>query len=123
MTEVASWLAYGASPRATLGIIAAARALALVRGRDYVVPNDIVEIAPDVLRHRLVLTYDALADSVDADDVIVRVLQTVGLPQVVAAPVGSNGGPPPAAPGQIPAIPNPQAGQALPPSNVRHARQ
>lgn len=123
MTEVASWLAYGASPRATLGIIAAARALALVRGRDYVVPNDIVEIAPDVLRHRLVLTYDALADSVDADDVIVRVLQTVGLPQVVAAPVGSNGGPPPAAPGQIPAIPNPQAGQALPPSNVRHAGQ
>ena len=123
MTEVASWLAYGASPRATLGIIAAARALALVRGRDYVVPNDIVEIAPDVLRHRLVLTYDALADSVDADVVIVRVLQTVGLPQVVAAPAAPNGGPPPGAPGQIPAIPNPPAGQAAPPNNVRHAGQ
>ncbi|MFT4199381.1 AAA family ATPase [Gordonia sp. (in: high G+C Gram-positive bacteria)] len=104
MTEVASWLAYGASPRATLGIIAAARALALVRGRDYVVPADIVEIAPDVLRHRLVLTYDALADSVDADDVIARVLQTVGLPQVVAAQAGGAGQPPA---GQIPAIPNP----------------
>ncbi|GED97813.1 AAA family ATPase [Gordonia crocea] len=134
MTEVASWLAYGASPRATLGIIAAARALALVRGRDYVVPNDIVEIAPDVLRHRLVLTYDALADSVDADDVIERVLQTVGLPQVVAAPVNGGGtvaGS--AAPGQIPSIPAsapvapaPPAGQIpVPPqpSNVRHAGQ
>ncbi|GAA3047426.1 MoxR family ATPase [Gordonia defluvii] len=125
MTEVASWLAYGASPRATLGIIAAARALALVRGRDYVVPNDIVEIAPDVLRHRLVLTYDALADSVDADDVIVRVLQTVGLPQVVAAPVNANGGNAAAAPGQIPAIPNPAPVGPVPtpPSNIRHAGQ
>ncbi len=128
MTEVASWLAYGASPRATLGIIAAARALALVRGRDYVVPNDIVEIAPDVLRHRLVLTYDALADSVDADDVIGRVLQTVGLPQVVAAPVAGNGAGP--TPGQIPAIPVPAAPSATPagqiptpPTNVRHAGQ
>ncbi|GAB11142.1 hypothetical protein GOARA_064_01440 [Gordonia araii NBRC 100433] len=126
MTEVASWLAYGASPRATLGIIAAARALALVRGRDYVVPNDIVEIAPDVLRHRLVLTYDALADSVDADDVIARVLQTVGLPQVVAAPANGNGGPVGQA-GQIPAIPNHAVaapGQIpAPTSNVRHAGQ
>ncbi|QKT07208.1 MoxR family ATPase [Gordonia sp. X0973] len=125
MTEVASWLAYGASPRATLGIIAAARALALVRGRDYVVPNDIVEVAPDVLRHRLVLTYDALADSVDADDVITRVLQTVGLPQVVAAQAPAGGA---AAPGQIPAIPNPQqapAPQASPvsPTVARHGGQ
>ena len=60
----AGWISYGASPRASLGIIAAARALALVRGRDYVVPQDVVEVAPDVLRHRLVLSYDALADEV-----------------------------------------------------------
>ena len=80
--EVAGWLSYGASPRATLGIVAAARALALVRGRDYVIPQDVVEMIPDVLRHRLVLSYDALADEVDADQVITRVLQTVGLPQV-----------------------------------------
>ena len=97
--DVASWLSYGASPRATLGIVAAARALALVRGRDYVIPQDVVEIMPDVLRHRLVLSYDALADEVDADTVITRVLQTVGLPQVgaqpVAAPYGSPQGQPP----------------------------
>ncbi len=85
--DVASWLSYGASPRATLGIVAAARALALVRGRDYVIPQDVVEIMPDVLRHRLVLSYDALADEIDADQVIARVLQTVGLPQVGAQPV------------------------------------
>ncbi|SDU31973.1 AAA family ATPase [Gordonia westfalica] len=88
--DVASWLSYGASPRATLGIVAAARALALVRGRDYVIPQDIVEIMPDVLRHRLVLSYDALADEIDADQVISRVLQTVGLPQVGAQPVAQN---------------------------------
>ena len=82
LTDVAGWLSYGASPRATLGIVAAARALALVRGRDYVIPQDVVEMIPDVLRHRLVLSYDALADEVDADQVITRVLQTVGLPQV-----------------------------------------
>ncbi len=98
LTDVASWLSYGASPRATLGIVAAARALALIRGRDYVVPADVVEIVPDVLRHRLVLSYDALADEVTADDVITRVLQTVGLPQVGAQPV-NGGGYPPAQPG------------------------
>ncbi|WP_020108937.1 MoxR family ATPase [Nocardia sp. 348MFTsu5.1] len=89
LKDVAGWLSYGASPRATLGIIAAARALALVRGRDYVVPQDVVEVIPDVLRHRLVLSYDALADEVDADAVITRVLQTIGLPQVSAQPVSA----------------------------------
>ncbi|EOM75022.1 MoxR family transcriptional regulator [Rhodococcus rhodnii LMG 5362] len=84
--EVAGWISYGASPRATLGIIAAARALALLRGRDYVVPQDVLEVIPDVLRHRLVLSYDALADEVSPDDVIGRVLSTVGLPQVGAQP-------------------------------------
>ncbi|HCS57044.1 MAG TPA: ATPase, partial [Gordonia polyisoprenivorans] len=79
----------GASPRATLGIVAAARALALVRGRDYVIPQDIVEIIPDVLRHRLVLSYDAMADEITADTVITRILQTVGLPQVGAQPMAA----------------------------------
>jgi MoxR-like ATPase len=86
MPDVKAWIAYGASPRASLGIIAAARALALVRGRDYVVPQDVIEVIPDVLRHRLVLTYDALADDVKAETVIGRILQTVGLPQVNAVP-------------------------------------
>ena len=97
LNDVAGWIAYGASPRASLGIIAAARAVALIRGRDYVVPQDVVEVIPDVLRHRLVLSYDALADEVSPDDVIRRVLQTVGLPQVAAqanAPAPAAGGAP-----------------------------
>ncbi|HMT50069.1 MAG TPA: ATPase, partial [Dietzia sp.] len=87
------WLAYGASPRAPLGAVTAARALALVRGRDYVVPQDVVDVLPAVLRHRLVLTYDALADEITADTVVRRVLEAVPLPQVTAVPVQP--GPPP----------------------------
>ncbi|OZD05476.1 ATPase [Rhodococcus sp. 06-156-3C] len=102
LDDVASWIAYGASPRATLGIISASRALALLRGRDYVVPQDVLEVIPDVLRHRLVLSYDALADEVTPEDVITRVLQTVGLPQVAPQAVG--GGPQPTPP----PVPNPQ---------------
>src|ERR1700760_276111 len=86
MPDAKAWIAYGASPRASLGIIAASRALALVRGRDYVVPQDVVEVIPDVLRHRLVLTYDALADEISSETVINRILQTVALPQVNAIP-------------------------------------
>jgi MoxR-like ATPase len=86
MPDVKSWLSFGASPRASLGIIAASRALALVRGRDYVLPQDVIEVIPDVLRHRLVLSYDALADEITSEIVINRVLQTVPLPQVNAVP-------------------------------------
>ena len=86
LADVAGWVAYGASPRATLGIVAAARALALVRGRDYVLPQDVLDVAPDVLRHRLVLSYDALADEVPIDHIVTRVLATVPLPQVTARP-------------------------------------
>ena len=86
MPEVKSWLSFGASPRASLGIIAASRALALVRGRDYVIPQDVIEVIPDVLRHRLVLSYDALADEISSEIVINRVLQMVPLPQVNAVP-------------------------------------
>ena len=86
MPDVKSWLSFGASPRASLGIIAASRALALVRGRDYVIPQDVIEVIPDVLRHRLVLSYDAMADEITPEIVINRVLQTVPLPQVNAVP-------------------------------------
>jgi len=111
LDDVAGWIAYGASPRASLGIIAAARAVALIRGRDYVVPQDVVEVVPDVLRHRLVLSYDALADEVSPDDVIRRVLQTVGLPQVATqANAPAQGGPAPMpAPGPQAAAPQPIA--------------
>ncbi|MGH3593070.1 MAG: AAA family ATPase, partial [Pseudonocardiaceae bacterium] len=89
LSDVAGWVAYGASPRASLGIVAAARALALIRGRDYVLPQDVVDVAADVLRHRLVLSYDALADGVPVEHIVTRVLQTVLLPQVSARPQGT----------------------------------
>ena len=62
MADVAGWVSYGASPRASLGLIAAGRALALLRGRDYVLPQDVLDVAIDVLPHRMVLSYDAIAD-------------------------------------------------------------
>jgi MoxR-like ATPase len=82
MPDVAQWVSYGASPRASLGLIAAARAMALLRGRDYVLPQDVLDIAGDVLAHRLVLSYDAVADSIPSAHAVRRVLQTVPLPQV-----------------------------------------
>src|SRR5262245_7378043 len=80
--DVAQLVQYGASPRASLGIIRAGRALALMRGRDYVLPQDLADIAPDVLRHRLVLSYDALADDVPADRIVERIMQAVPMPSV-----------------------------------------
>jgi MoxR-like ATPase len=79
--EEAPYITYGASPRASINLVLGARALAMTRGRDYVVPQDIAELAPDVLRHRLVLSYEALADHVTADALIDRVLQAVSQPQ------------------------------------------
>ncbi len=104
LDDVAGWITYGASPRATLGTVAAARALALVRGRDYVLPQDVVDVLPDVLRHRLVLSYDALADEVPVEHVITRLLQTVGLPQVSpqTVPVGTGSATPGAGSGGQP---------------------
>jgi MoxR-like ATPase len=75
-------LAYGASPRASLGLVAAGRALALLRGRDYALPQDVFDVAPDVLRHRLVLSYEGLADGVTADQVVNTILSQVTAPVV-----------------------------------------
>lgn len=106
LDDVAGWITYGASPRASLGIISAGRALALLRGRDYLLPQDILDIAGDVLRHRLVLSYDALADSVPADHVVRRILSAVPVPQVSARPARNQGPrpgtpmPPPSAAGR-----------------------
>ncbi|GAA1790909.1 MoxR family ATPase [Luedemannella flava] len=104
LPDVAQLIQYGASPRASLGIVRAARALALMRGRDYALPQDIVDVAPDILRHRLVLSYDALADDVSADHIVGRVLAAVPEPVVAprqsASPAATAGvgGPPPALP-------------------------
>jgi MoxR-like ATPase len=107
LADVAGLIQYGASPRASLGIVRAARALALMRGRDYALPQDLRDIAPDVLRHRLVLSYDALADDVSSDQVVDRVLAAVPVPTV--APRQSATAPPVAdfAPpgGGLPALP------------------
>src|SRR5581483_9290337 len=82
LADVAQLIQYGASPRASLGIVRAARALALLRGRDYALPQDVQDIAPDILRHRLVLSYDALADDIPADEIVARVLAAVPPPTV-----------------------------------------
>ena len=74
---VEAYLACGASPRASLGLVAAARAVALLRGRAFALPEDVAALAPDVLRHRLVLTYEALADGVAPDDLIRRIIDDV----------------------------------------------
>jgi MoxR-like ATPase len=75
-------LDYGVSARGTLGLVAAARALALIRGRDYVLPPDVVDIATEVLAHRLVLSFDAAADGVDPRTVIAAIVQTLPRPSV-----------------------------------------
>ncbi len=82
LADVKPMIDYGASPRASLGLVAGARGLALLRGRDYVLPQDIVDVAPDVLRHRLVLSYEALADGVSIDDLLMRILTTVTPPRL-----------------------------------------
>jgi len=71
---------YGVSPRAPIHLVEGARALALLRGRDYALPEDMVDLAPDVLRHRLVLSYEALADGITADQVVHKLIQTVRAP-------------------------------------------
>jgi MoxR-like ATPase len=78
----APYVAYGASPRGSINMVHAGRALALLRGRRYVLPQDIHELAKDVLRHRLVLTYQALAENVTADDILDAVLAAVPQPRV-----------------------------------------
>ena len=77
---LARWIRLGASPRASLGLDRAAKAYAWLAGRDYVSPDDVHAIAPDVLRHRLLLTYDADAQGIDADNVISELLRLVPVP-------------------------------------------
>jgi MoxR-like ATPase len=72
--ELARLIESGAGPRASIGLVRAAQALALLRGRSYVHLGDLLELAPDVLRHRLVLSYEAIADGIRADDVIAHLL-------------------------------------------------
>ncbi|GAA4882751.1 AAA family ATPase [Pseudonocardia benzenivorans] len=80
--ELARYVSFGASPRASINMVLGAKALAFLRGRDYALPGDVRELARDVLRHRIVLSYEALADDVSADDLLDRVLAAVEQPEV-----------------------------------------
>src|SRR5579862_5405142 len=79
--DFAKYVTFGASPRASINLIEAARALAYLRGRDYVLPDDVSDLAPDVLRHRLVLSYEALADGFAPDDLVRKVMQRIRPPE------------------------------------------
>ena len=78
--ELAKYLTWGASPRATIGLIEGSRALAMLRGRTYALPEDMLDLVPDVLRHRLVPSYEALAEGLSADDLVQRVLKKIAVP-------------------------------------------
>ena len=80
LVDLAPLIAYGASPRATLAFSHASRAVAFLRGRGYVVPEDVKEIAKDVLRHRVLLTYEAEAEDITSDTIIDRILERVEVP-------------------------------------------
>ncbi len=80
--NLAPFISYGASPRASINLILAAKALAFVRGRTYALPQDVRDLALDVMRHRLVLSYEALADNVSSDELLNRILKAVSVPDV-----------------------------------------
>ena len=80
LKELAPLLSYGASPRATIGLIQGAKALAMMRGRTYALPEDMSDLVPDVLRHRLVLSYEALSEGLSADHAVLRIMAKVPPP-------------------------------------------
>jgi MoxR-like ATPase len=80
LKELARFITYGASPRATINLTEGARALAMLRGRSYVLPEDMTDLVPDVLRHRLVLSYEALSEGLTADAVIAKITAKIPAP-------------------------------------------
>jgi MoxR-like ATPase len=82
LTNLAPFIAYGASPRGPISLVQSARALALIRGRDYVLADDLLALAKDALRHRLVLTYQALAEEVSPETILDQVIAAVPVPQI-----------------------------------------
>jgi MoxR-like ATPase len=80
LADLKRLITFGASPRATIAMTEAARALALLRGRSYVLPEDMSDLVPDVLRHRLVLSYEALSEGLDSDAVIARIMARIAPP-------------------------------------------
>ena len=87
LEDMQRFITYGASPRATINMIEAGRALAFLRGREYVLPEDVLDVTADVLRHRLVLSYEAISESITPDQIVAQVLKAVPAP---AKPLESN---------------------------------
>jgi MoxR-like ATPase len=82
LPELERYIMFGASPRASINLILTGRALAFVRGRNYALPQDVLDMALDVMRHRIVLTYEALSDNVSGDDILNRILDRIPIPVV-----------------------------------------
>ena len=82
LQDLKRYILFGASPRASINMILAGRALAFVRGRDYALPEDVRDVALDAIRHRLVLSYEALSDNVSSDDILGRLMDAIPLPEV-----------------------------------------
>jgi MoxR-like ATPase len=91
LADMAKYVTFGASPRATIGLIEGAKALAFMRGRNYALPEDMTGLVGDVLRHRLVLSYEALADGLNADQIVQRVMKKIPVPDKPLAPHASFG--------------------------------
>ena len=85
LAKLTRYVTFGASPRASINLALAARALAFIRGRDYALPRDLTDLVLDVFRHRLVLSYEALTDDVTADAVLAQVMAALPVPDVVPA--------------------------------------
>ena len=81
LTDLGRYITFGASPRATIHLIEGARALSFLRGREYVLPEGVTDIVPDVLRHRLVLSYEALSEAKTADELVLRVMKAIPAPE------------------------------------------
>lgn len=82
LKEIEHYIMFGASPRASINLILTAKALAFVRGRSYALPQDVLDMALDVMRHRLVLTYEALSDNISGDDILKKILDRIPIPVV-----------------------------------------
>jgi MoxR-like ATPase len=83
---MARFITFGASPRATIGLVEGARALAMLRGRSYALPEDMTDLVPDVLRHRVVLSYEGLSEGLTSDALIDRIMKQVPPPARPLAP-------------------------------------
>ena len=80
MTEIKDYIEYGASPRASINIYKAVKAVAVIRGKDFVTPIDVAEIAGNVMRHRIILNYKAEAKGITTDYIIKTIIQNIPLP-------------------------------------------